>query len=340
MAIAGRVLSIPQDNAYVRAACPPELMASVELSGHEARGWELHPAFTPGWLRRHRAEFDVVHLHFGFERVSIKQLSGWLAELSGQGIPLVFTVHDLVNPHLLAQSHHQAQLRLLIGAADRVITLTPGAAGAIAEQFGRAVEIIAHPGLLHPATHRDPPPYRLVGLYLKQRAQVVDPEAVVLAALRGANRCGALLRVDAHPEMLASLRQTSILAAAGRLDLRVTAYLDDEAFGDYLGSLNVSVLPYRFGTHSGWLEACRDVGTTVVAPDCGYYRQQWEQVIGYPNNEHSGLDAEALSEAVSAALSRPRPAPADQLWRSEQQRAVREHHRSIYTEVLDGRIAA
>ena len=36
----------------------------------------------------------------------------------------------------------------------------------------------------------------------------------------------------------------------------------------------MSVLPYRFGTHSGWLEACFDLGTAVIAPSCGFYRQQ------------------------------------------------------------------
>lgn len=34
------------------------------------------------------------------------------------------------------------------------------------------------------------------------------------------------------------------------------------------------MLPYRFGTHSGWLEACFDLGTAVVAPSCGFYGEQ------------------------------------------------------------------
>ena len=38
-----------------------------------------------------------------------------------------------------------------------------------------------------------------------------------------------------------------------------TTSRDDELW-DYLQSLDVSVLPYRFGTHSGWLEACHDLG--------------------------------------------------------------------------------
>ena len=51
-------------------------------------------------------------------------------------------------------------------------------------------------------------------------------------------------------------------------------YFTDDELWDYLSSLDVSVLPYRFGTHSGWLEACFDLGTIVLAPDCGYYAEQ------------------------------------------------------------------
>ena len=44
--------------------------------------------------------------------------------------------------------------------------------------------------------------------------------------------------------------------------------------GNTFPSVTVSVLPYRFGTHSGWLEACFDLGTAVIAPSCGFYKQQ------------------------------------------------------------------
>ena len=59
----------------------------------------------------------------------------------------------------------------------------------------------------------------------------------------------------------------------------------------------MSVLPYRFGTHSGWLEACRDLGTTVVAPDCGYYADQGP-VLTYRMDEHR-YDADSLAPPSS-----------------------------------------
>ncbi len=59
------------------------------------------------------------------------------------------------------------------------------------------------------------------------------------------------------------------------------------------------MLPYRFGTHSGWLEACRDLGTTVVAPTCGFYAEQGP-VLGYAMDEDR-FDADSLVAAVTTA---------------------------------------
>ncbi|MGN6613238.1 MAG: PaaI family thioesterase, partial [Angustibacter sp.] len=70
------------------------------------------------------------------------------------------------------------------------------------------------------------------------------------------------------------------LAHRGLVDLHVHDYFTDEELWAYLQGLDVSVLPYRFGTHSGWLEACHDLGTWVVAPDCGFYAEQ-RTVLSY-----------------------------------------------------------
>ena len=55
------------------------------------------------------------------------------------------------------------------------------------------------------------------------------------------------------------------------------------------------LLSDRFGTHSGWLEACRDPGTTVMEPTCRYFAEQGP-VLSYDH----GVD-DSLTEAVPAA---------------------------------------
>ena len=98
-------------------------------------------------------------------------------------------------------------------------------------------------------------------------------------------------------------------------------------------SENLSVLPYRFGTHSGWLEACRDLGTAVAAPNCGFYSDQGP-VFGYSHDE-SGLDAASLKAAVRAARKTGAPAPVTPQERARQRSAVAAAHAEIYTRLLE-----
>jgi hypothetical protein len=93
----------------------------------------------------------------------------------------------------------------------------------------------------------------------------------------------------------------------------------------------VSVLPYRFGTHSGWLEACFDLGTAVVAPSCGFYAQQ-RPCLTYRHDE-SGLDGVSLADAVRRAhgSSPPRASVTD---RWDERRALAAAHRSLYARLL------
>ncbi len=150
------------------------------------------------------------------------------------------------------------------------------------------------------------------------------------------------MRVDiepgagAHrPDGPAELEALARLAAAGEVTVEVRSPLSDAALAEHLGRLQVAVLPYRFGSHSGWLEACRDAGTTVVAPTCGFYADQWADVISYDHDEHRGLDVESLTEAVAAALSRPPPPPSDRSWRERQRHEVALAHVAAYHRVLD-----
>ena len=101
---------------------------------------------------------------------------------------------------------------------------------------------------------------------------------------------------------------------------------------EYLNAIDVSVLPYRFGTHSGWLEACFDLGTTVVAPSCGFYAEQ-RPCVTYRHDE-TGLDAASLADAVRSAYSRRPGARAIPSRRLQERRALAAAHRSIYSRLL------
>ena len=131
------------------------------------------------------------------------------------------------------------------------------------------------------------------------------------------------------PELV---RYLEAAAGRGEIDLRVHDCLSDEQLWSYLESLDVSVLPYRFGTHSGWLEACHDLGTTVIAPSCGYFGAQ-RPCLAYRHDE-SGFDAGSLQAAVLDAYQRrPRwqARPED---RRRERAGIAAAHRRLYEQLL------
>jgi hypothetical protein len=153
---------------------------------------------------------------------------------------------------------------------------------------------------------------------------------------------GARLQIDVHhevfeadahcyaPEIGARLRR--LAAEHEAVELREHDYFSDEELWDYLIGLDVSVLPYRFGTHSGWLEACYDLGTAVVAPTCGFYAEQRPCHVYRHDETH--LDAGSLAAAVRAAYEQA-PAPrADSRTRREERRRVAAAHHALYASLL------
>ena len=97
------------------------------------------------WIRENRDAFDVFHVHFGFDWRSLPELEEALAALDDLGAPLVFTLHDLRNPHHRDPEPHDAQLDLLVRHAAELVTLTPGAARAIHARWGRRAHVMPHP---------------------------------------------------------------------------------------------------------------------------------------------------------------------------------------------------
>ncbi|GGD30967.1 glycosyltransferase [Nocardioides daphniae] len=277
--------------------------------------WWPPVMLRPEWARE--ADFDVLHVQFGFDACTPEELHELVEVLRGRGKPLVLTVHDLRNPHHLDRTLHDAQLDVLVPAADALITLTPGAAAEIRRRWGREAHVVPHPHVLEfdemvrsqaRARQRDPEEFR-VGLHVKSLRASMAPMRLLPPLLEAVRAIpGGVLQVNGHRDVLdpdGARRDDELAgwlddaAAAGQVDLRVHDYFSDAELWDYLASLDVCVLPYRFGTHSGWLEACRDVGTAVVAPSCGHYADQGP-VHSYVHAEEL-FDPDSLVEAVTRA---------------------------------------
>jgi glycosyltransferase involved in cell wall biosynthesis len=360
-----RVASVPASHVYVRHLADPDGDDGVvrlddvppEDGTTVPGGWWPPVMLDGAWIREHRSTFDVFHVHFGFDAKDPDELRDVVAALDEVGAPLVVTVHDLRNPHHRDRALHEAQLGILVRAADAVLTLTPGAAREVARRWGRHATVVAHPHVVDFERMRQPraggaaEPF-VVGMHAKSVRANMDPVGVAgTLADVVADLDGAVLRVDLHDELLDPDNHwyapdlAAELIALGQdradVDVRVHPYFSDDELWDYLERLDVSVLPYRFGTHSGWLEACHDLGTAVIAPDCGFYAEQ-SGCLTYRHGD-GGLDVASLHAAVRDAY-RARRAGADDghaadrelriAARHQQRREIATLHRTLYRRLL------
>lgn len=349
-----RVASVPSSHVYVRHLAADGADDVVRLpdprprgAGPEAARWWPPRMLEAPWVEDEHEQFDVYHVHFGFDARSPEQLEELVHALRRHSRPLVLTVHDLRNPHHRDPAVHDAQLDVLVPAADAVLTLTPGAARVLEERWHRPVTVLPHPHVLEAAEmarwqdrHRVRPQdgFR-VGLHAKSLRPSMDPAALVPALAEAVREVpGGVLQLDMHTDVAdpaGEHHDPALLEAARRhsdvVELRIHDYFTDAELWAYLAAIDVSVLPYRFGTHSGWLEACRDIGTAVVAPSCGYYAEQGP-VQTYDMDE-SGYDPDSLVEAVRRSRLAP-PPPVSVVDRQRQRHEVAAAHHALYSEVL------
>ncbi|MCP2192867.1 glycosyltransferase family protein [Williamsia deligens] len=337
--------AVPEEDRVIR---PPDPTPATATAPGQ---WWPPVMLRPDWIAEHAIEIDVLHVHFGFESYTPAELSQTVEILARHHVPLVLTVHDLHNPHAADNTDHLARLDVLIPAAVEVITVTPGAARAIADRWGVAVTVVPHPHVVPleelgvERDTRDRAGRFVVGLHAKHLRANIDPLPVARVLRDIVMRRGdAVLRVDlddavtdpdSHwyaPDVVDELRR---MARDECVELRVHPRFDDDALWRYLREIDVSVLPYRFGTHSGWLEACHDVGTPVIAPRCGFYDEQRRcATYGFDGD---GVDAASMDAALAAVIAGAGDpsvaATADRL--RERDEVARAHH-AIYRRALVG----
>jgi beta-1,4-mannosyltransferase len=348
------VASVPASHVYVRHIASEDYDGVRRLPDPDPerpgrsteQTWWPPVMLRPDWAEMQ--DFDVFHIQFGFDGWDPQDLRRLVRVLESRGKPLVYTVHDLRNPHHLDRRIHDSQLDVLIPAAAAVLTLTQGAASDIWHRWRRDAVVIPHPHVVpfermrRVDRSRSDRPFR-IGLHLKSLRASMDPLRILPQLIASTRSLpNAVLQVNGHRDVLEpdGARRHDALAAfltaaAAReeLELHVHDFMSDDQLWDYLEALDVSVLPYRFGTHSGWQEACRDLGTAVVAPSCGHYADQGP-VETYLHDEDC-YDPRSLHQALLRAYATGPPVPLTIEARRRQRALVADTHRRIYRRVLE-----
>ncbi|MBW3619131.1 MAG: hypothetical protein KY461_02710 [Actinobacteria bacterium] len=270
-----RVLSYPPVHDYV-----DRLHGTAATLVHRDEPWPLLPhLYDPDWIRARATDWDVAHFHFTWEQYPPQTFGEVLAAHRAAGTPVVWTAHDLRNPHVPDASSDDPYLRALAATASQVLTLTPGAAAEVTGRFGVSPQIVPHGPLLAPADAaplRRPPvrsgPLRALLLAKSLRANL--DWRTPLETVAGMDTDPPVeLDVHLHPD---APDRGAVQAFDGQGRVRVTVgdRLSAPELWRRIADADVLLLPYRWGTHSGLLELATDLGTPVVVTDVGYLSQQ------------------------------------------------------------------
>jgi hypothetical protein len=311
-----------------------------------------------GAARAH--DFDVLHVQtveFATEAEIARALDGCAAR--GQGV--VATIHDLTPCFEPAGVGFERKVDLVCTRASTVVTLTTGAADELRRSFaGRPwlarLEVIPHGRVVRPASIRrdtrapgDTVRYGLFGSFRPSRDTwtaivnwyyVLEDEPATLTLLTRA--------FDPDRAHDPSLRMAEILdfahARRDRIAVRMRPYPTDAEVADFMREIDVLLLPYTFGSHSGQLELAFDCGVLPLAGDVGFLREQAAAAAPYVHREpiwfdwsdgaqrsYGGRFARALLEADARVRGAPGWDPrALDTWRSAQHDEILDAYARIY----------
>lgn len=285
-----RVLSIPAGHPYVSKAISQEFVELIPdpvFDAKQPERWWPHPSLEKQWWDKYdedvsrgkRKPVDVVHVHFGFEHLTKEQCHDFVDALRERNIPLVYTVHDIDNPHLQEQGPYHDKVRILLFAAAAVITLTSKAASHIEKLFdfpSGNIEVLPHPAIVDSFSSEGFSSMQSegVGVFLKSLRENVnrDPDFYTeIADLL--SQQGEKFKVFIHRDRPDDLL-INALERVENIDLIEHDPFDDQDLFTNVAACNCVLLPYIRGTHSGWLEMCRDLSVPIAVPDCGCYLSQ------------------------------------------------------------------
>lgn len=351
------IISVPAAHPYIRQITADPgvtVLPDPPVAGAAPGVWWPPAALDPGWIASHRADADLLHIHFGTESFAPGHLTACIAAAHEAGWPVVFTMHDLDHPQLRDSSAYLRQVAELVGGADAVTTLTPGAAAEVARRFGRDAVVIPHPSVLARDAVVAPTPESpavRVGVHLKDLRPNVDGPATV-RALAGAldllHRDGLDVRAEVrlHPAVRDDDARAEVRRLAARseqITLVEHERLTDDGLVGALSTIDIAVLPYRHGTHSGWLELCWDLALPVAAPQVGFYAEQHDDgsVATFTPGDAGSLASalRALMPAGSAPSDRTATIVRRRASRSQTDAVAAARHAELYRRLIAERRA-
>ena len=284
-----KVLSLPSRHPYMSKFHGGEIVFVNPNTNYFLKG-----RCIPEYIhKRHSPKsYHLVHFHFSFDRLSVKELEEILIYFKKIKKPVLWTCHSKENQRIKNYGNGQYQ-KLLFKYVDQIISPTYGCKKWIEDNLGKHKRKIAVIPLGYMASPKDVKKFKnkikkdknlftyLIGDF-RENKEVIQ---AIINFLQCSDLTSAKLQLIFKPINIYSKQYGEGLD------------LEKQAFLNFLHNPRVSalslpniknslliksflkshaiILPYRWGTHSGQIELAKDCGCHAVASNVGFYREQW-----------------------------------------------------------------
>ncbi len=255
---------------------------------------------TPELLERDypHENYDIVHIHFSFDKLSIKELINTLEYFKKNRKPIVWTIHSKESQRVRSFGNGQYQ-KLLFRYADKIISPTNGAKLWVENNLSthkKNIDIIplgfmADPqdvGKFKNTVRKDSKLFTYLIGEFRENKEIIQS---IVNFLQCSDLSKARLQLIFKPISMYSDSTYSKFNTMmpmfyniihnPRIDIISRPEITNtELIKAFLGS-HAIILPYKWGTHSGQIELAKDCGCHVVVSDVGFYQEQWKDIIMY-----------------------------------------------------------
>lgn len=294
--------------------------------------------------------YDIVHIHFSFDRISIKDLRRILKYFKQNNKPIVWTSHSKESQRIKNYGKGVYQ-KLLFKYSDKIISPTKGCAQWLKLKFGehrRPISIIPlgfmadpdHVKKFYSTVKKDRNLFTMLIGDFRENKEFIQP---IINFLQCTELKRARLQLIFKPIFIykkgysdINLEMMLFYSLLWRPRIRTLSLpniSNDTLTRAFLAS-HAIIMWYKWGTHSGQIELAKDCGCHVVASNVGFYKEQWEHVCLWDGSDGKYTEypyryTNALIQVYKKSSIKPAGS-----WRKKEFKKIFRDHTKVYKELL------
>lgn len=304
---------------------------------------------TPEFIEKTHAldSYDVVHIHFSFDKITTDELRQLLGYFKENKKPIVWTCHSRESQRKKDIGNGELQ-EILYSYANALISPTEGCKKWILSKFGKSknIEVIplgymADPNLVISKEFDLRKKKNTNFIYLvgdMRENKEINLSVKAFLDSPHLENCTLTVITKPLPEDLNSIdeRQRNFLEliiSSPRIRLIAKPEVSNKELVGIFSEQHVCLLPYLWGTHSGQVELAKDCGCYAAISDVGFYKEQWQEVVEFSANKDLRIFILNFTEALIAAKNKPLLSPKPRERKAEM-KIITEKHANLYRNLL------